>query len=74
MKTSAYWSSNFFIDIFKFFIPAILIGLVAMAMDAESLIEGNKLGAFWLLLIMYGFSLAPFVYVTSFAFKNFASA
>lgn len=74
MKISAYWISNFFVDIIKFMIPAILIGLITMAMDAESLIKGEKLGAFWLLLIMYGFNLAPFVYLTAFRFKNSPSA
>lgn len=74
MKVSAYWTSNFFIDIIKYFISAILMLLVTLIMDATSLISGEKYGVLWVLFLLYGLAMAPFVYLTGFFFKSYSSA
>ena len=70
----AYWFSNFFFDIIKYLIPAIINVLAAMILDASALIDGDKLAALWLDFILYGFAIIPFVYLTAFLFRNYGTA
>jgi len=74
VSIAAYWFSNFFVDIIKYMIPAVINALFAMALDADALIDGDKLGALWLDFILYGFAIIPFVYLIAFLFKNYGTA
>ena len=74
VSITAYWFSNFFVDIIKYMIPAVINALLAMALDASALIDGDKLGAMWLDFILYGFAIVPFVYLTAFLFRNYGTA
>lgn len=71
---TAYWFSNFFVDLVKYMIPAIINVLAAIILDASALIEGKKLGALWLTFMLYGFAVIPFVYLTAFFFRNHGTA
>jgi len=70
----AYWFSNYFVDLIKYLIPAVISALMALALDASALIDGDKYGALWLTFIFYGFSIIPFVYLTAFLFRNYGTA
>jgi len=74
VSITAYWLSNFFVDIIKYMIPAVINALLAMAMNATALVDGDKLGAMWLDFILYGFAIVPFVYLTAFLFRNYGTA
>jgi len=74
MSISGYWLSNYCVDVVKYLIPAVLSCILAKAMDADSLVAGQKYGALWVLFLVYGLSITPFVYLTSFAFNNHAAA
>lgn len=51
-------------------VPAILSCLFLLALDVRSLTEGDKFGVTWLTFILYGLSVIPFAYFTSFMFKD----
>jgi len=74
VSVTAYWTSNYFFDIVKYIIPAVLNCLMALAFNTTGLIAGEKFGVLWALFICYGFSLTSSVYLTSFLFKNFGTA
>jgi len=74
VSTLAYWISNFFVDIIKYLIPAVINVLAAIVLEAHALIDGDKLGALWLEFILYGFAIIPFVYLTAFLFRNYGTA
>jgi len=74
VSITAYWFSNFFVDIVKYMITAVICALMAIALDAAALIDGDKLGALWLVFILYGFAIIPFVYLTAFLFRNYGTA
>ena len=74
VSITAYWFSNFLVDIIKYMIPAVISALVTMGLDATALIQGDKLGALWLDFILYGFAIVPFVYLTAFLFRNYGTA
>jgi len=74
VSITAYWLSNFFVDIIKYIIPAVTCALATMALDASALIEGDKLLALWLDFILYGFAIVPFVYLIAFLFRNYGTA
>jgi len=74
VSITAYWFSNFLVDITKYLITAVINALMAMALDASAIIDGNKLGAMWLDFLLYGFAIIPFVYLTAFLFRNYGTA
>jgi len=74
VSITAYWFSNFLVDIIKYMIPAVISALVTMGLDATALIKDDKLGALWLDFILYGFAIVPFVYLTAFLFRNYGTA
>mmetsp|Transcript_24372 Transcript_24372/g.21540 ORF Transcript_24372/g.21540 Transcript_24372/m.21540 type:complete len:1036 (+) Transcript_24372:413-3520(+) len=74
VSLTAYWAANYFVDVVKYFIPAILCCLFALAMDAAALIDGENYGALWVLFMLYGLAITSFVYFTSFAFKDYGTA
>ena len=74
VSITAYWFSNFLVDIIKYMIPAVICALMTMALNATALVKDDKLGALWLDFILYGFAIIPFVYLTAFLFKNYGTA
>ena len=74
VSITAYWFSNFFVDMLKYLVPAIINSLLAMAFKANALIDGDKLGALWSIFLLYGISIIPFVYLTAFLFRNYGTA
>ena len=74
VSLTGYWFSNYFVDIVKYLIPAVINSLIAMAFHPAALVEGEKLGALWCIFLLYGFAVTSFVYLTSFLFKDYGSA
>lgn len=70
VSLSAYWLANYLIDFIKYIIPTIISCLFLLALDIKSLTEGDKYGATWVVFILYGLSVIPFAYFTSFLFKD----
>lgn len=73
VSLNAYWAANYFVDFAKYLIPAILCCLVALIMNASVLVDDGHYGVLWILFILYGFSIVSFVYLLSFAFKDYGS-
>jgi len=63
MSLPAYWASNYIADIFKAYIPVILVILLSI------LFKCNYDGV-WVLFMLYPLALVPFTYITSFMFAQ----
>ena len=70
----AYWFSNFFIDIAKFVIIAIITVLVTWAYGVKTFLGTGSLTMFISLLVTFGASNTSFTYLLSFYFKSPSSA
>jgi len=74
LSVTAYWLSNYFVDIIKYMIPGILNCVMAFVLKAEGLTQGEKANVLWAIFLTYGFSVVSFVYLTSFMFKDYSVA
>ncbi|CAG9326092.1 unnamed protein product [Blepharisma stoltei] len=71
----SYWCANFVWDSVKHLVPAIVSALMVLAFGVEILTDpSDNYGAVWILMLLYGISIAPFTYFTSFFFKNYPTA
>lgn len=71
----SYWVANFVWDAVKHIIPGVICSLMVLAFNVTSLTEPTEAyGALWILMLLYGVSIAPFTYFTSFFFKNYPTA
>jgi ABC-type Na+ transport system ATPase subunit NatA len=69
----AYWLANFAWDFLNYLIMAVLCLIVLAIWDVKPLIGSNS-GATIVALILYGLSIIPFTYLTSFLFKSHTGA
>jgi ATP-binding cassette subfamily A (ABC1) protein 3 len=72
----AYWLSTYTWDIVKHIGPTIICCLCVEWFNLKQLSEkvDNVYLTVWLLFLLFGIAVAPFCYVSSFLFKNYASA
>ncbi|CAG9334832.1 unnamed protein product [Blepharisma stoltei] len=71
----SYWCANFFWDSIKHIFPAVICAAMVLAFDIKSFTDpDDTYGAVWVLMLLYGISIAPFTYFTSFFFKNYPTA
>ncbi|KAL4489354.1 hypothetical protein ABPG72_019009 [Tetrahymena utriculariae] len=69
-----YWFSNYLVDFIKHIIPAVFSILMILAYDISSFTESSCLGAISLMVFLYGWSIIPFSYLTSFVFGDYGNA
>jgi ATP-binding cassette subfamily A (ABC1) protein 3 len=65
---SCYWFGTFFWDLTNYLIPALIILILFAAFQIE--VYTDDIGAIFLVLILYGFAVLPFVYLISFLFNS----
>lgn len=70
MNLFPYWLSNFIVDYAKYLIVALITFVLIYIFDVKTLNEGSSGAMFLLLLLFYGFSFIPLVYVVSFMYKK----
>ncbi|CAG9334830.1 unnamed protein product [Blepharisma stoltei] len=71
----SYWCANFFWDSVKHLFPAIICALLVKAFEVKTFTDpDDTYGAVWVLMLLYGVSIAPFTYFSSFFFKSYPSA
>ncbi|XP_031561453.1 ATP-binding cassette sub-family A member 3-like [Actinia tenebrosa] len=63
-----YWFGTYTWDYLNYLIPALFVLVIFAAFQVES--YKNDMGAVFLLLILFGMAVLPFVYVMSFLFKS----
>lgn len=64
----AYWSSTFVWDIINYTIPVLLILVVFAAFQTDAYVNENRLGIVFLIFMLYGWSVLPFVYMLHYFF------
>ncbi|EAR81921.2 ABC transporter family protein (macronuclear) [Tetrahymena thermophila SB210] len=69
-----YWFSNYLVDFIKYIIPAVFSILMILAYDISSFTESSCLAAISLMVFLYGWSVIPFSYFTSFIFGDYGNA
>ena len=70
MNIIPYWVSNFIVDYIKYLIVALFCFILIYIFNVKTLNEGEIAFMFFLLLIFYGFSFIPFIYLVGFCFKK----
>ncbi|CAL9690655.1 unnamed protein product [Knipowitschia caucasica] len=65
-----YWAVNFFYDMVVYMIPVVLTVGVIAAFQVPAFNERQNLGAVTLLLVLFGFSTFPWMYLLSSVFKT----
>ncbi|KAL3853225.1 hypothetical protein ACJMK2_016781 [Sinanodonta woodiana] len=66
----AFWFSTFLWDIINYIIPVFAILIVFAAFQTEAYTQDGHLGYVFLIFLLYGWSILPFVYMFSFLFKT----
>ncbi|KAL3853222.1 hypothetical protein ACJMK2_016778 [Sinanodonta woodiana] len=69
----AFWFSTFLWDMINYIIPVFAILIVFAAFQTEAYTQDGHLGYVFLIFLMYGWSILPFVYMFSFLFKTAAT-
>ncbi|XP_074055105.1 phospholipid-transporting ATPase ABCA3-like [Macrotis lagotis] len=69
-----FWLSSLLWDLFVFFIPSLLLLEVFTIFDVKAFTEENHLADALLILMLYGWSIIPLMYLMSFLFKAGATA
>ncbi|XP_060570838.1 phospholipid-transporting ATPase ABCA3-like isoform X2 [Ruditapes philippinarum] len=64
----AYWSSTFVWDIINYTIPVLIILVIFAAFQTDAYVSGNRLGIVFLIFMLYGWAVLPFVYLLHFLF------
>ncbi|XP_049449723.1 glucosylceramide transporter ABCA12 isoform X17 [Epinephelus fuscoguttatus] len=65
-----YWAVNFFYDMLMYLIPVTLTVAVIAAFQIPAFTDRQNLGAVTLLLVLFGFSTFPWMYLLSGVFKD----
>ncbi|KAK3091975.1 hypothetical protein FSP39_024134 [Pinctada imbricata] len=68
---TVYWLSNFCVDIAKFLVTGVLILILALAMQLDSLKNGGAILSLILIFVTYMPAVTLYSYMWSFAFKKF---
>lgn len=74
MNIYAYWIGNFIFDYALYFIVAAFVEIMCSAFKIKSLIDGDAIGATWILLIFFGLANFPLTYMLCFLFKDYSNA
>lgn len=65
----AYWLSTFVWDIINYLIPVLIILIVFAAFQTDAYVNDNRLGLVFMVFLLYGFSVLPFVYLMHYLFS-----
>ncbi|XP_052780875.1 phospholipid-transporting ATPase ABCA3-like isoform X2 [Mya arenaria] len=65
----AYWLSAFVWDMINYLIPVLVILILFAAFGTDAFVNDNRLGITFLVFMLYGWSVLPFVYMMHFFFK-----
>ncbi|KAL3853224.1 hypothetical protein ACJMK2_016780 [Sinanodonta woodiana] len=68
--SAAFWISTFLWDMINYIIPVFAILIVFAAFQTEAYTQDGHLGYVFLIFLMYGWSILPFVYMFNFLFKT----
>lgn len=74
MNIYAYWIGNFLFDFSMYFIVAAFAAIMCSAFNVDSLINGDSLGATWIIMIVFGLANMPLTYMAAFLFKDPSNA
>jgi ATP-binding cassette subfamily A (ABC1) protein 3 len=64
----AFWMSTFVWDIINYTIPVIIILIVFAAFQTDAYVNDHRLGLVFLVFMLYGWSVLPFVYMLHYLF------
>lgn len=70
VSAATYWLANYFADILKYLIWAVLSCLIMIGFGATLVTEGSKSVALWAIFISFGFSAISFTYLFCCWFKD----
>nr|XP_061811144.1 phospholipid-transporting ATPase ABCA1-like [Nerophis lumbriciformis] len=68
VKPIIYWVANLFWDMINYTLSAMIVVLILISFQREEYIKAGNLPALVLLLLLYGWSIIPFMYPISFMF------
>ncbi|KAJ8311158.1 hypothetical protein KUTeg_011297 [Tegillarca granosa] len=72
VKPLAFWSSTFVWDMVNYLVPVLLILVVFAAFQVEAYTGDDRLGLVFILFLIYGWAVLPFVYILHYFFKTAA--
>lgn len=64
----AYWSSTFIWDMINYLIPVLVILVIFAAFQTDAYVNENRLGIVFVVFLLYGWSVLPFVYMLHYLF------
>lgn len=65
----AFWVSTFVWDLINYTIPVLIILILFAAFGTDAYVDDNRLGLVFLVFMLYGFSVLPFVYLFHYLFN-----
>ncbi|CAD5112606.1 DgyrCDS1819 [Dimorphilus gyrociliatus] len=65
VNSFSFWSATFFYDLINYAIPSILLIPVFVAFNIKALVAGTNLAWLFLIDMLYGWAILPFIYFTS---------
>ena len=65
----AYWVSAFIWDLFNYLVPVLAILILFAAFGTDAYVNDGRLSIVFLIFLLYGWSVLPFVYMLHFFFK-----
>ncbi|XP_046544466.1 phospholipid-transporting ATPase ABCA3-like isoform X1 [Haliotis rubra] len=68
-----FWMSNFAWDFINYMIPCVGLLIVFAAFQSEAYVEDGRLGIVFLIFVVYGWAVLPFMYTLQYLFKVPAS-
>ncbi|XP_076998238.1 ATP-binding cassette sub-family A member 17-like isoform X4 [Tamandua tetradactyla] len=74
VSVATFWLSALLWDLISFLIPNLLLLVVFLYYREEAFIQDENLAAVFLILMLYGWAIIPFIYLVSFCFGNPGSA
>uniref|UniRef100_A0A671G5F2 ATP binding cassette subfamily A member 3 n=1 Tax=Rhinolophus ferrumequinum TaxID=59479 RepID=A0A671G5F2_RHIFE len=74
VHVATFWLSALLWDLISFLIPALLLLVVFKAFDVHAFTRDGHVADALLLLMLYGWAIIPFMYLTSFLFSGAATA
>ena len=74
VDAAVYWLAALAWDLVTLAVPSALVVVVVVAFQIDAYVEWPVCGCLYLALVLYGWSVIPFVYVLSFAYKVASTA
>ena len=68
VHSATFWMSTFCWDMINFAVPVILLLITFLGFDVKAYIEGEHLAHVFLLFLLFGWAVLPFMYLLSFIF------